>query len=220
MGFGNDNISCCFLKLALPFIENSLADSFDTSIETSQFPDLWKLARVTPMFKKGEKAEKLNYRPISVLPVIARLFERLVAYQLYQHMTENDYFSPDQSGFLRLHCTVISLLKSTDDWYKGLDLGKLVGLVFIDLKKAFDTVDLDILCKKLEHYDIKGCEVEWFKAYHSNRKQFSRVNGFDSSIEEVEIGVPQVSCLGLLLFLIYINDLPKAVQNDTSLTYQ
>ena len=103
-----------------------------------------------------------------------------------------------------------------------------MGLVFIDLKKAFDTVDHDIPCKKLEHYGIQGRELALFKSYLYNRKQFARVNGVDSSIEEIEIGVPQGSCLGPLLFLIYIKGLPRAVQNskvsmfavDTSLTYQ
>ena len=86
-------------------------------------------------------------------------------------MTENGYFSPDQSGFLPLHSTETSLLQSTDDWYNGLDLRKLVGVVFIDLKKTFDTVDHDILCKKLEYYGIQGRELASFKFYLSNRKQ-------------------------------------------------
>ena len=202
--FGSDSISCYFLKLALPFIENSLACLFNTSLETSQFPDSWKLARVTPIFKEGDKADKSNYRPISVLPVISRLFEKLVANQLYQHMYDNGLFSSEQSGFLRLHSTVTCLLKNTDDWYNGLDLGKLVGLVFIDLKKAFDTVDHDILCKKLEYYGIQERQLAWFKSYLANRKQFSRVNGIDSSVEEINVGAPQGSCLGPLLFLIYI----------------
>ena len=122
---------------------------FLCDIEIGQFPDSWKVARVTPIFKEGDKTEKSNYRPISVLPVISRLFEKLVSDQLYQYMKENGLFSPDQSGFLRLHSTLTCLLKNTDDWYNGLDLGRLVGLVFIDLKKAFDTVDHDILCEKL-----------------------------------------------------------------------
>ena len=143
--FGTVNISSYFLKLVLPSIENSLAFLFNTSIETSRFPDSWKVARVTPIFKEGDKAEKSNYRPISVL----RLFEKLVTNQLYQYMNDNGHFSSCQSGFLRLHSTVTCLLKNTDDWYNGMDLGKLVGLVFIDLKKAFDTVDHNILCKKL-----------------------------------------------------------------------
>ena len=120
------------------------------------------------------------------------------------------------------------VLKSTDDWYNGLDLGKLVELVFIDLKKAFDTVYHDILCKKPEYYGIQERELAWFKSYLSNRKQFSRVNGVDSSIEGIKIGVPQGSCLVPLLFLICINDLARAVNNskvsmfadDTSLSHQ
>ena len=213
--FGTDNISSYFLKLALPFIENSLAFLFNTSIETSQFPDSWKVARVTPIFKNGAKTDQSNYRPISVLPVISRLFEKLVTNQLYQHMDKNDQFSNDQSGFLRLRSTVTCLLKNTDDWYNGLDLGKLVGLVFIDLKKAFDTVDHDILCKKLAHYGVQHRELSWFKSYLTNRKQFCRVNGVDSDFGDIEVGVPQGSCLGPLLFLIYINDLPQAVRDST-----
>ena len=143
-------------------------------------------------------------------------------------MNDNGHFSSGQSGFLRLHSTVTCLLKNTDDWYNGMDLGRLVGLVFIDLKKAFDTVDHNILCKKLELYGLQQRELSWFKSYLSNRKQFCRVNGVDSRIGDIEVGVPQGSCLGPLLFLIYINDLPQAVQDstvsmyadDTSLCYQ
>ena len=121
--FGNDNISCYFLKLALPYIENALACLFNTLLETNTFPDSWKLARVIPIFKEGDKTEKSNYRPISVLPVISRLCERLVTNQFYQHMSDNGYLSPEQSGFRKLHSTVTCLLINIDDWYKGLDLG-------------------------------------------------------------------------------------------------
>ena len=128
-------------------------------------------------------------------------------------------FSSNQSGFRQLHSTLTCLLKNTDDWYSGLDLGKLVGLVFIDLKKAFDTVNHDILCQKLNCYGIHQRELLWFQSYLSNREQFCRVNGIDSEINSINIGIPQGSCLGPLLFIIYINDLPQAVLNSSVSTY-
>ena len=112
---------------------------------------------------------------------------------------------------MHLHSTLTSLVKSTDDLYNGMDLGKLIGVDFIGLKKAFDTVDYDILCQKLEYYGVQGRNLAWFTSYLSIRKQFTRDNDVDSSIQEMKIGVPQGSCLGPLL-PIYINHLPRAVQ--------
>ena len=225
---GIDNISNYFMKLALPYIENSLAFIFNTSNETSQFPDSWKVARITPIFKDGGRTVKSNHRPISVLPIISKLFEKLVFNQLYHYLKENGIFPSELSGFLHLHSTLTCLLKMSDGWYNGLDLGKLVGLVFIDLKKVFDTVDHDIFPKKLELYGVHQRELSWFRSYLYNRKQFCRVNGIDSDVGEIEVGVPKGSCLGPLLFLVYINDLLKAVQgssvtlyaDDTSLCHQ
>ena len=168
----------------------------------SIFPDAWKLARVTPICKEGDKNDKSNYRPISVLPVISRYFEKLITNQLYKFMDKNGLFSTDQLGFLRLHTTLTSLLKSTNDWYRGLDLGKLVGFVFIDLKKAFDTVDHSILCQKRQHYGIRKRKLSWFKSYLSNWKQFCGLSGTDSKVNDITIGVPQGLCLAPLLFLI------------------
>ena len=115
-------------------------------------------------------------------------------------MKENCLFSPDQSGFLRLHSTLTCLLKNTDDWYSGLDLGQLMGLIFIDLKKAFDTVDHEILCKKLQIYGVQHRELSWVWSYLPYRKQFCRVNGVASDIKDIEVGVPQGSYLRPLLF--------------------
>ena len=119
----------------------------------------------------------------------------------------------------KLMSTLTCLLQMSDDWYNGLDLSKLMRLVFIDLKRAFDTVDHDILCKKLELYGIQQRELSWFRSYLSNRKQFSRVNSVDSDVGELEVGVRQGSCLGPLLFLLYINALPQAVKGSSMTMY-
>ena len=155
------------------------------------------------------------------------LFVRLVYNQLYQHLNTNDLLAPSQSGFRTFHSTATALLKSTDDWYSSLDVGEYVGVIFVDLKKAFDTVDHQILNHKLAHYGIRPSELVWFKSYLSNRSQFTSVNGVHFKVQYIGIGVPQGSCLGPL-FLLCINDLPKVINNakvymyadDTSLSSQ
>ena len=173
--FGDDGISSYLLKLAMPFIEDSLVYLFNTSLETSQFPDPWKIARVSPIFKDGDKTEKSNYRPISELPVVSRLFEKLVFNQLYQYLNGNCFINSNQSGFRELYSTATCLRKNTDDWYNGMDTGNLVGMVFIDLKKAFDTVGHQILCRKLGSDGVLHRELAWFGSYLSNRTQYCSV---------------------------------------------
>ena len=197
-------------------------------METSQFPDAWKIARIVSVFKDGDKEIKSNYRPISILPVISRLFEKLIADQVYQYVNENSLFSPDHSGFLKHHSTATCLLTNTNKCYEGFDLGKLVGLVFIEIKIAFDTFDHQILLEKLMLYGVQQYELSWFKSYLTNRKQFCMINGTESDFGDIDIGIPQGSCLGPLLFILYINDLPQAIKqstismfaDDTSLCYQ
>ena len=212
--FGNDNISSYFLKIAFPYISRILMLIFNTSIETSTFPVSWKIARVTPIYKEGEKSERAYYRPISVLPVLSRLFEKLTYGQLYQYLERGGFLTSDQSGFRALHSSATCLLKCTDDWYSGMDEELLTGLISIDLKKAFDTDDHEILCKKLKHYGVVGKELSWFKSYLSNRKQYSRINGVDSNVNDINVGDTQGSCLGPFLFLVYINDLPCIVKSS------
>ena len=117
------------------------------------------------------------------------------------------FLRADQSGFKTLHSSATSLLKCAIDCYSGMDEGLLIGLISIDLKKAFDTVDHKLFCQKLEHYGVVGKEPSWFESYLSSRKQYCRINGVDSNINNINIGAPQGSCLGPLLFRVYINDL-------------
>ena len=226
-GFGMDNISSFFLKKRMPIFGNGLCQIFNMSLSTGKFPDSWKAARVAPIYKDGSSSENSNYRPISVLPVVSRLFEKLMYDQLYTYLSNNHLLFTGQSGFRRFHSVLTSLLKCSNDWYLNLDKGHYTSVTFIDHKKAFDTVDHQILLQKLRVYGLAGKEISWFQSYLDNRKQCCKVNGHMSKQENIHFGVPQGSCLGPLLFLIYINDLPLALDSsnvnmyadDTSIYY-
>ena len=181
-GSGPDGLANFFIKIGLPVIAESLCDILNLSLATGVFPDSWKIARVAPVFKSGEQDDSSNYRPISVLPFLARLFEKLVYNQIYDFLIKNDLLFSNQSALRLLHSVVTSLLASTNDWYVNMDNGKYTANIFIDLKKAFDTIDHDILLNKLLRYGIKDLEHSWFVSYLKNRRQFCKVNGALSQI--------------------------------------
>ena len=208
---GLDQIPSKLLKLAADIVGPSLAGIFERSINTGIFPAEWKLARVTPIFKKGSKSDLDNYRPISVTPIVSKIFERIVFDQLYQYLNENNLLTNCQSGFRSLHSTLTALLEATNNWSVNIDNGLLNGVVFIDLKKAFDTIDHEILLRKLASYGADKNALAWFDSYLSHRSQKCNVNGNLSNAKELSCGVPQGSIIGPLLFLIYINDLPNSL---------
>ena len=198
------------MKIGLPVISDSLCDISNLSIATGAFPDSWKIARVPPIFKSGQTDDQSNYRPISVLPVLSRIFEKLIFNQFYQYLDTNKHLFPKQSGSRRLYSVVTSFLSCTNDWYENMDTGKYTALVFIDLRKAFDTVDHDILLKKMQKYGVSGNELAWFTSFLRDRRQLCKVNGVSSRIEEIHCGLPQG---GPLLFIVYINDLPFCLES-------
>ena len=209
---GPDNIPTTVVKDVGDIVAKPLAMIFNASLEKGIFPDIWKLARVTPTFKSGVNRDLNNYRPVSVISILSKILERIVHDQILDFIIVNNIITKNQSAFRKLHSTITSFIGSNDYWYENIDSKKLNLTIFLDRRKAFDTVDHSIMIKKLCRYGMRGNTGNWFKSYLHDRKQFCSVNGQRSMASEVACGIPQGSCLGPLLFIIYLNDLEKCLE--------
>ena len=219
---GKDEISNKLLKSIKDEIAKPLTIIINQSLKTGVFPDALKIAKVKPLYKKGDNFCLNNYRPISLLPTISKIFERVMFTQLYSYLNANNLLSEQQYGFRSQHSTELACVKLVDYITTEMDNIKKIKTptaIFLDLSKAFDTLNFNILLNKLHYYGIDGISLSLIKSYLTDRFQYVQSENSESDLLEIKTGIPQGSILGPLFFSIMINDLVNSSNKFKFLMY-
>ena len=204
---GFDDINVKVVKRVIPFIVKPLCAIFNQCISQGKFPNKMKIAKVIPVFKGGAPDVMSNYRPISVLPIFSKILEKCIYNRLYSFISKCNIINNNQYGFRAGHSTSSALVNFVQKVVRAIDNKEILIGLFLDLSKAFDTLDHQILLNKLHLYGIRGSVLDLFKSYLTNRKQHVVIENVKSENQQIKCGVPQGSILGPLLFLLYINDI-------------
>ena len=207
---GYDNVSSFFLRLGGDVLAPKLSQYFSTALEFGIFPQIFKTGKVIPIFKFGDKQLLPNYQLISLLSSLAKVLEKLIKNRLMNFFVKHKVFYDSQYGFREKHIVIHALIEVITPICDRIQDNLHTGILQMDLRKAFDTVSHPILLHKLYHYGIRRPAFSLLESYLSYRCQFVSLNNCQSSSKPINIGVPQGSILGLLLFLIYVNDLSNS----------
>ena len=226
-GCGIFKIATSVLKEVKSTISNTLSIIYNMCIEHGYFPEELKIGCITPVYKKGDKSNISSYRPICSLSSFSKIFEKIVYNRMLNFIEKHEILSKSQFGFRKNVSTETALANFIDYVHKGLTAKHNVGAIFMDLSRAFDVMDHNILEIKLKHYGFRGTFLKFLMSFVRNRKYFVNINGMNSHTRTVNIGVPQGSTLGPLLFLLYINDMKNCSSilqftqfaDDTTSTY-
>ena len=217
---GIDYIDGYSIKIAAPLIEDILLHLVNLSIEKSEYPQLWKINKVSPHFKKGDRSCGENWRPVTDIVFVSKLAEAAVFQQIAEHFSANNLRHPNHHGFRPNHSTATAVSQLYDIFIRGAENRELTAALLLDLSAAFDVVDHQILLQKLELYNFTPDTIRWFRSYLSDRTQVVTVESKLSDPKPVgEQGVPQGSLLGPILFLVFYNDFPDVREDGESVLY-